>query len=232
MDAVTQERILLEQDDQLLAWILGDLSQFQKPFEKVLNTYNDLNLGNMTVSVFNEIKAGKAILTVKWYQQALEDELDRTKVFNPTLRKGLLRGSEEPSNAFLKAVSELINNEVEISGYSRKNKAPESKLTLADVSFDGKTLFISDNDKEVIAEKYCRHYLEYEDDKELYNAVKIITEQFKVLMKLNKKLEMQMNTSTMACINPYVIDIGEAIQPNIQAIAGNYAWSVRRKRYQ
>lgn len=225
------ERILVEQDNDLRDSILSDISQFRGPFEKVIEAFEALNMGEMTNDVFEQIKNNRAGQIVKQYNEKLAQELDGAKIINPTLRASLLTGTSEPSKAFLKAVSEFASTEVKSTSYIQKRINSDVRLTIEDISFEDGELYISESDKESITEKYCRFYLETEDEQKAFEAAKIITEQYKIMMDLDKRLGMNLNRSYMNCIQDFFIDIGEDIKPNKRFIAGLSARMERLKKY-
>jgi hypothetical protein len=215
-----KERILIDQDDKLISSILGDISQFQAPLQKLLNSYAVLNLGEMTPAVFNEIKSGNARLSVMRYEKALNDDLDRTKVYNPTLRRNLLAGTEVASREFLIATKQFLATEVKPIQYDRRDLDPNAKLSIDFVSFEDGSLYVSDESREAIAEEHCRFYIETDEEHELFGVAKSIAEGFKKVIAFDKKYNMSLNTNSLQCISFLFADIGPDITVNGRGISG------------
>lgn len=183
-----QNRILLSQDDTLLADICSDLSRFESTFTGVIKAFNQLEIGEFTADHFDQVASGKAMVIVDAYRKSLSDHLENTLVKNSTLKRIVLESSEEMIANFLQACKDFINTDTTPDPYGR-HKSRSVFLSIESLSFHEGRLIISPDSKEQLTERHCRIYVETEKDHLVYSALLKLQsglQEFRdVLFKLN-----------------------------------------------
>ena len=181
----TQERILTNQDDVLLAQILTDFRHFEPLIEKVEATYNELKIGTFNQHTFKEIIENGSTFIVSEFQAEINRGLDESGVKHPVLRKSLVAGMVPPQEEFEKSVKALREFQVPSPNSGRET------LQLRHISFtDDEGFFISENDKESILQGFCRTYLETEQEYELFELVNEAANLHKRIKEHSKKYEL------------------------------------------
>lgn len=168
---MSTERILLHQDNELKARIMGDLSKYKRTFEPVKDAFEQLQIGKLTNDIFTTIAEGKAATLRPHYIKSVEDDLTKTGVINERLRAFAMDGTGEIFAKFEKAANDFVSTDLKPSPYGL-DKDRTNFLALDDISYsinDG--LFIDEKKQESILEKYCRLYASTDAEKELYHAL-------------------------------------------------------------
>jgi hypothetical protein len=210
------ERILIGQNNELLELIKGDIRQFDPAFNKLTYAFAELGCGGMTAEVFNDIKSGQERKYVQQYKEALEKELNDTKVINHKLRTNLLQGTDVAAVDFLKAVNEIRSFKAKKRGYGRTE---DQVLSLDFISVENGHLVITKQDEEAILETYCRHYLTTDEEKAVYTSVNVICNGFEELEATCRRFNIPFSLSgSFAYVDQFVSKTNGQIKPNAERI--------------
>ena len=227
MDTTT-ERILISQNDVLFDQIKGDIRHFIAPYKKVVAAYAEMNLGDLTPEVYEEIKTGQAIKAVRRYEADLEKSLDDTGVRNPTLRANLLQGTGEISGSFIRAAKAFVATEFRPTPSTR-----EKVLSVNHISLNQNgDLIINDEGIEAILEEHCRYYLQTDDEKELYGIVKDLCEHYEKLKATTKRLQTDFNYNAGFSIVNTLVSFGtNDVSPNMGQLIGLCKYAAMKAKY-
>lgn len=131
------KKILIDKRENSLASIVSTIETDVLPEANKLNKmYNDLNIGLMDKEALYDVIFNRCKTTRDKYIQALDDELTKLKIQNPTLKKNMRRGYEESINNLQSFASSLRD----IAQYLRM------------ISFQDGVAVLSDTDKARISE--------------------------------------------------------------------------------
>lgn len=154
------KRLLIKQDDQQFNKIEGEFNAYMPLLEKVKELYEQLNIGQFSEAIFNDIKDNVFPNVAERYKAELNNQLDAAGVTFPALRKQQFDGSLQPLHDFTSGVKEL-------HGLSRTLY----QLRYAKYSDqEGEFLPFSPEGKEEILDTHCRSYTETEEEYKLYTA--------------------------------------------------------------
>jgi hypothetical protein len=168
------KRILIKQDDTLLANICSDISFFNKTFKNVLEAHNALSIGAFTEETFKGLITTAGAGIINQYKQDLNSQLDKTGVKNQVLRNIIIQGSDEAIHLFSQAAREFINTTPLRNTQSIRYVPRAESLMLCDLSFVNGDLVITDQAKENIMERDCRTYLESSEEINFYSMLKAL----------------------------------------------------------
>lgn len=164
------ERELISHNEELLKTIFSDLKAFVPALNKVKDAYGSLQLkSKFNDSILKELITKGIGRIAQVYMDELNSQLDKSGLTNANLRAVALQNTDYPLNVLRTAIQELK----EVNPVSRHAFNPRQEtLTLNFISFENEVFIITDVDKEAIAEKYCRVYLEDSRSKEMYDSLK------------------------------------------------------------
>jgi hypothetical protein len=166
----TTQRFLGSQDDDLLAKILGDRHQFMPLLNRVKAAYLALEIGEFTSETWEQLKSEGAYFAEARYNQMLNDEIAAAGVKHRVLKRVVLEGTDEYITDLKRAFNDLTA--FQPSNYSQRTE----KLQYVDISYDGEDFVVSESDKETIADKYCRVYINPGVEAELYQSLQALLE--------------------------------------------------------
>jgi hypothetical protein len=186
------ERELISQNGELLKNIFNDINAFMPALTKVKDAYALLQLTTkFNDSIFKELITDGIGRIVQVYNDELNSQLDKSGITNQNLRAAALRNTDEPLTALRTAVQELKEvNPVPSYVYNARNEV----LSLEFISFSNDSFLITDADKEAIAERYCRVYLEDEVDHETYNVLVDLQKSLMAFEKMKTQKGLPQNT--------------------------------------
>lgn len=220
------ERKLLHQDDALLEKILTDKSKFIPLLNSVKEAYENLEIGDFTEEIWNEIKANGATKISERYHKALDDDMSRTGVKNKVLRAVVLNGTNEVIDALKIAIDTIYSFEPKL--YSDRT----IKLTYRDISFVDGQFEVTEKDKESILENYCRCYLNPGVATEFYDLMVVAQLAYKELAKFDEKLGLGLTVGrSFNIFDPFFQNIGPDVEINGYAVNDVETIGARRKKY-
>lgn len=174
------KRVLLQQNDSLLAAILTDLQQYRPVLNLVKQTYENLDIGSFDNAVLKQITVNGIVGIEKTYFEKCESDFKNMNTSNQTIKQNVLNGIDEVFNDFRGATNHF--KKFKPDTFSRIQNLKPSQI-----SFENGIFYISDEDKESILENGCRIYLENEKEVELYdNLNKLIKAYDNVRNNLNE----------------------------------------------
>ena len=180
------EKVLLEQNDNLLAEILSDLQQYKPVLNLVKQTYEKLDIGNFDNTILKQITKYGVAGIEKTYFEKCESDFKSLNTSNQTIKQNALRGIEDVFNDFRTAVIQFRKLRPET--YSRNQYLRPSQI-----SFSNGTFYCTDSDKESILESSCRIYLENEKEVELYDNLNKLIEAYNNVSKNLNELQFRFN---------------------------------------
>ena len=180
------KRVLLQQNDSLLAEILTDLQQYRPVLNLVKQTYENLDIGSFDNAVLKQITENGIIGIEKTYFEKCESDFKNMNTSNQTIKQNALRGIDEVFNDFRGATNQFKKFKPET--YSRTQYLKPSQI-----SFENGIFYISDEDRENIYENGCRIYLENEKEVELYDNINKLIEAYNNVSKNLNELQFSFN---------------------------------------
>ena len=180
------KRVLLQQNDSLLAAILTDLQQYRPVLNLVKQTYENLDIGSFDNAALKEITQNGIIGIEKTYFEKCESDFKNMNTSNQTIKQNVLNGIDEVFNDFRGATNQFKKFKPET--YSRTQY-----LKPFQISFENGIFYISDEDKESIYENGCRIYLENEKEVELYDNLNKLIEAYNNVSKNLSELQFNFN---------------------------------------
>ena len=180
------KRVLLQQNDSLLAEILTDLRQYRPVLNLVKQTYENLDIGSFDNAVLKQITENGIIGIEKTYFEKCESDFKNMNTSNQTIKQNALRGIDEVFNDFRGATNQFKKFKPET--YSRTQYLKPSQI-----SFENGIFYISDEDRENIYENGCRIYLENEKEVELYDNINKLIEAYNNVSKNLNELQFSFN---------------------------------------
>jgi len=165
------ERKLIFQDEALAGKILSDLNQYLPLLNAVKAGYEGLHLGPFDNQIFRELIHQGTDRIAQVYNDTLQDQLNKSGISNPILRKTALSGTMVPWNQLTEALTDLRH-------FSPKQSSTEYRITLSieAIIFENGTFTVSAESKEQIIEDFCRIYITSEKEQEFYDAFKAIAD--------------------------------------------------------
>jgi hypothetical protein len=172
------KRYLIHQDNETLKEILSDKRYFDPLLLDLKKAYEALEIEDrpFDTGVFLFIKESGVQQIVEIYTKALSAGLDETGVKNNKLRDFVLQGSEVPIAKLHQAYTALKSFKVPAPNRPTYSLKPERTATLSieDINFIDGTFTVTDASKETLLEKYCRIYIEDEQQHAIYENLKAL----------------------------------------------------------
>lgn len=204
-------RTLIEEDLNLVDRLVRQAAQFKPLFNKVLAAYNELNLGKFTGETWDSIKRNGAEEINRAYQDRLNEDLKHLKT--PMLQRNAIELATEPVASFEETIRELRAFE------PRSGRDDNKAIDISDLSFVDGELVINEEDRELLAEKYARVYLESDpDSQEVWELAKTLAETVgKLYQKAEEaKLGVPLNWHSLLGLGAFVQGEKTEWKPNIR----------------
>lgn len=170
-------RILIKENNHLLGQICNSLNKYHQPLNELKTAFDSLEIGEFNNEIFQELIINGTAKIESTFVRQLNEMLDKMDVSNSMIRKNLTEGKDN-------LMFNLKNKLKELKSFVPP-RLPESfpRINLDDISYlDGEFKIV---DKEVIAERYCRIYLDNEIEKNAFDCLQIIADN---INKLNQHL--------------------------------------------
>lgn len=163
------DRKLIYQNNPLLADICGDLIKLKPSLNKLKQAYEALELKEeFNDIIYKELVSKGSSRIAEKYKTELNRQLDKSGITNKNLRMVALSGTEEPLKALGDAITTLKEFKL-VPSYASNPR--HQVLSVTQITFINDAFIITDEDKESIAEMYCRVYLETDEDHKTYNIL-------------------------------------------------------------
>ncbi|MCP9198800.1 hypothetical protein MKO06_02710 [Gramella sp. GC03-9] len=160
------KRELIFEDRDKLRSITQDIKDYNPYLDKVKSTYENLEMGEFSDEVFNELKRSTSSIR-KRFEEKLDTEIKKAGITMTSVSEKMKESPRKDFEAFEEAVNDL-------SSFSPNNSGktfPRPDLSLEDITYMQGKFMISKTDQENILEKHCRIYLETEEEKRLYDKL-------------------------------------------------------------
>lgn len=182
-----ENKKLLKEDIHKFAEIASDLKQFIPHLNELKSSYEALEIGTFTNTVFKEIVLSGPTKSIETYVKSLTDQLDKIGITNSTIRENAIKNHEYVIERFKKALSDAKKFIPETYSANRP------KLSLKYISVNDKTGYfhISSHDKEMILESYCRIYLDREQEVKNFEKIESLRDCFNEYLEIAKSAKIQ-----------------------------------------
>ncbi|WP_159467783.1 hypothetical protein [Dyadobacter sp. 3J3] len=209
---------LIKEDKNLLNAISGDLGQFRPLLTEMRTAFETLNLGAFSAEIFEVIKLNPRDI-IQRSDAATEAELNQSGIKNAALRKIASESAENDLERFKKAVSQL-------KSFTPKTYSREVGLSLEFINFDEEDFKA---DREAIAEKYARYYLEPGKATDLWLELETIATGYNSIFEKLKKIGGNYQNTFAILDYFYVRDEKGKLIPNIETVSG-IAYQLNKKK--
>lgn len=218
-----ENKKLLKEDIQKFTEIARDLEQFGPLLKELKESYEALEIGTFTNTVFKEIVLSGPTKSIEAYVKSLTDQLDKIGITNSLLRENVIKNHEHIIERFKKAL------------FDAKKFAPETysenrpKLSLKFISVNDKTGFfhISSHDKEMILESYCRIYLDQEQEVKDYEVIEKLRDSFNDYLKIAKSAKVQSHNKFLTLGHVLVINSENEAEISPEGVKGLFSFKSR-----
>lgn len=165
------ERKLIFQDEALAGKILSDLKQYLPLLNAVKAGYKGLHLGPFDNQIFGELVQQGTDRIAQVYDDSLQQQLSKSGITNPILRKTALAGTMVPWNQLTEALTDLRH-------FTPAQSSTESRITLPleAICFENGAFTVSAESQEQIIEDFCRIYILSMEEELFYNAFAAIAD--------------------------------------------------------
>lgn len=225
-----ENRILLNEDRNMLGRFLSDLGEYRTELDAVKATFEQLELGPFNDEDFKLIKSNIKELENR-FRSEIEKEIERLGIKRSSSQAAFREQSEPLWTDFIQAVNKLKAKNIPL--YIVGNRT--GPLTLEYIDYDDKKGFwVSPISQERILEQYCRQYVDSANELAVYNA---LTKLGKAAEKFDKLL------IDLGLINDYKMQISyssdllftqtdEGYRPKVSAVKLVSFIERRRKKEQ
>ncbi|WP_281681715.1 hypothetical protein [Zunongwangia profunda] len=173
----TTKRTLMTEDKTVLKSMSKDLVQIRPTLSKLVDAYLELEIGEFSNEIFHNSLGRKTAPIREKYFNNIKDEIRAAGIKSSVVQKTMMNGAEDQFQNFLRKVDAVLNFDS-----NRIGREDIPVLNLKNVTyFDHGAFELSAKDTEDILEKYCRKYLEGDQEHETYEKVKNFLEVFKDL---------------------------------------------------
>lgn len=229
-----KKRTLIHEDKAILQRMHKDMVKIRPTLDKLEKAYVNLEIGSFTNKIFHEIiEKGTSSIKSK-FMSSTEDDIKHSGIKKSLIRKTLMAGAEEEFVKFQRSVEEVKEFK-----YPRISSVESPSLKLEYITYyDYGAFEIAPEDDEKILEKYCRIYLEGEEEHDTYQKVQEFISVFKGLKThLDRKgfIYRKDNTYGLSSIPSMFLDFKEN-EPTIKpssirwAVTGQKEWEAEKER--
>lgn len=152
------ERKLISEDKTFVPKLHRNLNSFSSYLGKVLETYNEMEMGEFDGNVWKKIRTSGARSFEEAHQKGLDNQLQKAGVTNSALRANMMEGIKVQYFNFEKAVEELV----------KKVNSRDTKLSIKNIDYVDGQFVITDETEESLLDAHGRIYLETKEEFDLY----------------------------------------------------------------
>lgn len=218
-----ENKKLLKEDIQKFAEISSDLKQFIPHLNELKSSYEALEIGTFTNTVFKEIVLSGPTKSIEAYVKSLTDQLDKIGIKNSIIRENAIKNHEHVIERFKKAL------------FDAKKFAPETysanrpKLSLKFISVNDKTGFfhISSHDKEMILESYCRIYLDSKQEVKDFEVIERLRDTFNEYLEIVKSAKVQTHNKYLTLAHALIINNENKAEISPEGVKGLFGFKSR-----
>ena len=179
-----KNRILIKENTEQFKEITKDLKQFTPVLNELKSSFEALEIGALTNDTFKQIILLGASKQIESYIKDLNNQLDKQGITSSVIRQNAIKDHESVIERFKKAVNDAKKFYPEIYSANRP------KLVLKFISYEN-GFCISEEDKEMILESYCRIYLETEEEIKLFQVSQNLAEAFNEYLEIFNQTGIQ-----------------------------------------
>ena len=194
-----KNRILIKEDQERFVEISKDLKQFMPVLKELKSSFEALEIGEFTNDTFKQIILLGASKQIESYIKDLNNQLDKQGVTSSIIRQNAIKDHESVIERFKKAVNDAKKFYPEIYSANRP------KLVLKFISYEN-GFCISEEDKEMILESYCRIYIDNEEESKLLEVVERLKEAFNEYLDFYKTTGIPNINSFLTITEVFKID--------------------------
>lgn len=180
------KRELIHENLDILEKITKQSSQFVPCLEDLKAKYEALQISKFTDEVFKELLRDGTLKVGVRYHEYLNNEMDKTGVTSTLIRDNMIKESNEQLKSLKSSLQTLKSFRPHLP-WSVIN-IPELPIELITYGNRSERFYIADEEGEIIAEKYCRTYLENQMEKDGYEAICKLAEGYAEFLEVTKDI--------------------------------------------
>lgn len=179
---------------------------------EVADEYEKLAIGKFTQEIYDDLVNKGIDGTKENYIGSAKDEIKRLKVMNPTVRNSLLERIDLDLKSLEDSVNKLkkYNSHINRFNYHILTSA-HSEIT----SFQERRFVLTVSDIERIKDKYCRVFIETQNQQELYDSLNDFVASYDKVIKAAKRTNEKFANNLSNSIN--------AMDPFVWCVQGEAA---------
>lgn len=220
-----EKRILIKEDLHLFRQIATDLKQFMPVLNEIKASFEGLEIGAFTNEIFKETVLLGPKKYIEIYVKNLNNQLDKLGITSSVIRQNAIKDHENVIERFKKAVDDAKRFYPEIYSANRP------KLTIKFISYEKGLFVISEEDKEMILENYCRIYLDDDQEIEILETTKVLQENFNKYLDILSSSGINVFDKFLSLNHVLLINEEGKAEIKMEGIKSISTWKKRHEAY-
>lgn len=220
-----EKRILIKEDIHLFRQIATDLKQFMPVLNEIKASFEGLEIGAFTNEIFKETVLLGPKKYIEIYVKNLNNQLDKIGITNSIIRQNAIKDHEKVIERFKKAVDDAKRFYPEIYSANRP------KLTIKFISYEKGLFVISEEDKEMILETFCRIYLDDDQEIEILETTKVLQENFNKYLDILSSSGINVFDKFLSLNHVLLINEEGKAEIKMEGIKSISTWKKRHEAY-